>query len=198
MVCWIVFVGCFMSKILVTGFEAFSGVERNPSEDVARRLGGVGVDSFVLPVTRDAGRIVGELVVGGYDIVLHFGINIHIDRLELERVAINLYDSSKPDNDGYVALEDAVVEGGPAAYFSTLGVKEVARVLKRECVPCAVSNSAGTYICNLVLYHSLHAASLRGLDSRIGFVHVPPLSRDISEEVLVGWCGRLLEVVRGI
>lgn len=86
-----------------------------------------------------------------------------------ERVAINVMDADIPDNAGYQPVDVPVVEGGPAAYFSTLPVKEM--VAAMEDIPARLSNTAGTFVCNQLLYGLLHRFADTGISA--GFVHVP-------------------------
>ena len=89
-----------------------------------------------------------------------------------ERVAINVDDARIPDNSGRQPVDRPVVRGGPAAYFSTLPVKAIVRELRGRGIPAAVSQTAGTFVCNHVFYGLMHG--LRGQRRvRGGFIHVP-------------------------
>jgi pyroglutamyl-peptidase len=85
-------------------------------------------------------------------------------------VAINLADARIPDNDGAQPVDAPVVDGGPAAYFATLPVKAIAAAVSGAGIPSTVSHSAGTFVCNHVMYTALDAAAQ---GTRAGFVHVP-------------------------
>jgi pyroglutamyl-peptidase len=85
----------------------------------------------------------------------------------VERVGINVL------IDGRGAPEQALVEEGPAAYFSRLPVAEVAAAITRAGVPAQVSNTAGTYICNEVTYLVQHHLATTGRDLVSGFIHLP-------------------------
>lgn len=89
----------------------------------------------------------------------------------IERVAINVCDARIPDNQGAQPIDEPVVEGGPAAYFSTLPIKKMVAALKAQGFPAAISQTAGTFVCNQVFYGLQHA--LAGSDVMSGFVHVP-------------------------
>ena len=96
-------------------------------------------------------------------------------RVSLERVAINIDDARIPDNDGNQPIDLPVVAGGPAAYFATLPIKAAVAALRGAGIPAAVSNSAGTFLCNHVFYGLMHEASRRDNAFRAGFLHVPYL-----------------------
>ena len=87
-----------------------------------------------------------------------------------ERVAINVDDARIPDNNGCQPVDAPIVPGGPAAYFATVPVKDMVRAIREAGVPSELSNSAGTYVCNHLLYQVLHHAA-PGV--RAGFIHVP-------------------------
>lgn len=98
----------------------------------------------------------------------------------LERVAINCDDARIPDNKGKRPIDEDVVPGGPAAYFSTLPIKAALRNLQIEGIKGEISQSAGTYVCNHVFYALMHAlASKDGVQG--GFVHLPYLPEQVPE-----------------
>lgn len=172
--------------VLVTGFEPFGGAAVNPAQEIARALDGTSLDGhpvigITLPcvfataprVLRAAlGRVAPGLVVG-------LGLAAGRTGITPERVAINLVDARIPDNRGDQPVDRPVRRGGPAAYWSTLPVKAVVAALHGARIPAAVSHSAGTFVCNQVFYHLMHALApsprVRG-----GFIHVPALPGDIA------------------
>lgn len=93
--------------------------------------------------------------------------------ISIERVAINVIDARIPDNLGAQPIDTAVVEGGPAAYFSTLPIKGMVNAVREAGIAAAVSQTAGTFVCNQVFYRLQHA--LAGTGVRSGFIHVPGL-----------------------
>ncbi|MFJ4209818.1 pyroglutamyl-peptidase I [Paenarthrobacter sp. NPDC089675] len=172
--------------ILLTGFEPFGGESLNPSwlavqraAEILRREGHT-VATVELPcVFGDSAKVLGEaLREHGPAIVLSVGMAGGRSRLSLERVAINCDDARIPDNRGQRPIDEAVVAGGPAAYFSTLPIKAALRNLQIEGIRAEVSQTAGTYVCNHVFYALMHAlASKEGV--RGGFVHVPYLPEQL-------------------
>ena len=101
-----------------------------------------------------------------------------------ERAALNLMDAARPDNAGNRPAEEPVVPGGPAAYFSTLPVKAMAAAVREAGIPAAVSNTAGTFVCNSLMYAMLHYAASRRPDLPCGFIHVPGPEDGLSREEL--------------
>jgi pyroglutamyl-peptidase len=166
--------------ILLTGFEPFDGDPVNPSSEVAKLLDGrvIGdcvVHSVILPVQHEAARAVvaPRLDAPGLVAVVHLGLAGGRARVSLERVAVNVMDYSRPDAHGQVLTDVACAEGGPAAYFSTLPLRAILAALTAEGIPAAISNTAGTYLCNDISYTTLHALSRRALAIPAGFIHLP-------------------------
>jgi pyroglutamyl-peptidase len=96
-------------------------------------------------------------------------------------------DARIPDNDGFSPKDAAVVEGGPAAYLSTFPCSRIVEDLRGKGVPATLSYSAGTFICNALLYHLLHYAQGRGIPKKAGFLHFPYLPTDVvSKESILG------------
>lgn len=90
-----------------------------------------------------------------------------------ERVAINLMDARIPDNAGFQPVDQPVVPGGPDAYFATLPVRRMAETIEKAGIPAQISNTAGTYVCNCLLYTLLHTAAVEYPGMPGGFIHVP-------------------------
>lgn len=173
--------------ILLTGFQPFDGDTVNPSGEVAKQLdgrviGACGVRSVILPVQHEAARAVVAplLEAPGLAAVLHLGLAGGRARISLERVAVNVMDYSRPDAHGQVLCGLACVEGGPAAYFSTLPLREMLAALTAEGIPATISNTAGTYLCNDISYTTLHALARLGLSIPTGFIHLPFLPSMVS------------------
>ena len=166
--------------ILLTGFDPFDGDTVNPSGEVAKQLDGrvtgdCVVRSVILPVQHEAARAVVAplLEAPGLVAVVHLGLAGGRARISLERVAVNVMDYSRPDAHGQVLRDVACVEGGPGAYFSTLPLRAILAALTAEGIPAAISNTAGTYLCNDISYTTLHALARRGPTIRVGFTHLP-------------------------
>lgn len=166
--------------ILLTGFEPFGGESTNPSWSAARaaagllRAEGLDVEAVELPCVFGDALGVLEAALERY----HPGVVVCVGqaggrpRISLERIAINCDDARIPDNAGNAPVDRPVVDGGPAAYFSTLPVKAALADLLAAEIPAEVSQTAGTYVCNHVFYGLMHALRLQP-GTRGGFVHVP-------------------------
>lgn len=167
-------------RILVTGFEPFGGQRVNPSWEVARALHGTfihgaAVTAVQLPcVFAKASQALNvALQALQPHIVLALGQAEGRSDLSVERVAINVMDARIADNAGDQPIDEPVVAGAAAAYFSTLPIKALVVGLKAAGFPASVSQTAGTYVCNQVFYALQHALAGRGALS--GFMHLPLL-----------------------
>lgn len=166
--------------ILLTGFEPFGGETTNPSWTAAReaaallRAEGHEVAAVELPcVFGDAIAVLqAALAEHRPALVVCAGQAGGRARISLERIAINCDDARIPDNAGNAPVDEPVVPGGPAGYFSTLPVKAALEALGAAGIPAEVSQTAGTYVCNHVFYGLMHALRLTP-GTRGGFVHVP-------------------------
>ena len=171
-----------MKKLLLTAFEPFAGEAMNPSAEAARGIEGIDfanalVQVAELPVDRyRAVELALELVRAGHpDIVIMLGEAGRRYRITPERVAINIDDFRIPDNAGNQPMDEAIVEGGPVAYFSTLPIRAITARISSAHIPVAISNSAGTYLCNRLFYSVMNFISVESLPTIAGFVHLPYL-----------------------
>lgn len=166
-----------MKKLLLTGFEPFGGESVNPSWETVSRAAAEGfeVRKVCLPVTFDgaAQRICEEIRSFDPDALVMVGQAGGRKGVTVERVAINLADARIPDNAGAQPEDAPLAENGPAAYFSTLPTREMVRAITEQGILAALSYSAGTYVCNCVLYHALHLLKTEGRKGQAAFIHVP-------------------------
>lgn len=97
--------------------------------------------------------------------------------IQIERVAINLRDARTPDNAGFQPHDQPVVDSAPDAFFATIPTRQITERLRAAGIPAALSYSAGTYVCNNLLYAALYENSQagKGNSARCGFIHVPYL-----------------------
>ena len=171
-----------MPKLLITAFEPFGGEEINPSLEAVRqiekdRISNIAVLTAELPVDRyrAVDTALDLLMVNRPDIVIMLGEAGGRYKINPERVAINVDDFRIPDNVGNQPTDEPNIEGGPAAYFSTLPIRAIAERINKANIPAAISNTAGAYLCNRLFYSVMHAIKVNGLDASAGFIHLPYL-----------------------
>ena len=172
-------------RILVTGFEAFGKDKINPTsllvETLPKKILHAEVDGLILPVVSDeAMPLFQKQLAKQYDGIILLGVARGRSRIALERVAINVDDYRIPDNAGVSKIDEIIEPLGPAAYFSTLPLREMERVLKAHQIPAYVSNTAGTYLCNHMMYEACHLHA--NTKVKCGFIHVPAIPEMVLEE----------------
>ena len=121
------------------------------------------------------------------DVVLSVGQAGGRPEISVERVAINIdcvksSNGSKllPDNAGDMPVDEPIEAEGPSAYFATLPLWEIVEAIQGKGIPAGISNTAGTYVCNHVMYVSLHQAAVQYPQMKAGFIHVPFLPEQIA------------------
>ncbi|HMM57873.1 MAG: pyroglutamyl-peptidase I [Xanthomonadales bacterium PRO7] len=166
---------------LVTGFDPFGGEPVNPSQQIAVALHGQTIAAHrvvgaVLPTEFGASLSALQPLLRRHRpaLVLALGQAGGREGISLERVAINLIDARIPDNTGSQPVDVRIVDKAANAYFSTLPIKAILQRLHAANIPAALSQSAGTFVCNQVFFGLQHALRRRR-GVRGGFVHVPYL-----------------------
>ena len=176
--------------ILLTGFEPFGGESVNPSWEIARALDGWVCEGRTVRAVRlpcafgDALRTLDDaLAAHRPELVVCLGQAGGRAEISIERAALNVDDARIPDNLGRQPIDAAVVHEGPAAYFSTLPIKALAHDLRAAGIAAAVSNTAGTFVCNHVFYALMHrlATTPALAQARGGFVHVPYTPEQVAD-----------------
>lgn len=175
-------------KILVTGFEPFGGETLNPSAQVVDGLpdsiAGADIVKLILPVVRGEGAVQVAQALEEHQprAVLSVGQAAGRSTISLERVAINLDDYHMEDNGGNCPQDERVVADGPAAYFCTLPLKEMAAAIRAEGIPAELSLSAGSFVCNHVFYSLCHLLATGYPGIRAGFIHIPYLPAQVVDK----------------
>lgn len=166
-----------MKKLLITGFEPFGGESVNPSWEAVCRLpgelGGYALARLCLPVVFGEAAAMAMRAAEALcpDVILCIGQAGGRAAITPELVGINLRHASIPDNSGYQPKDEPIIPGGDCAYFSTLPVRKMADAISAVGVQAQVSYSAGTYVCNDLLYTLL--SHFRDSETRVGFIHIP-------------------------
>lgn len=174
-----------MKKLLITGFDPFGGESTNPSWEAVRllpdTLHGWQLTKLQLPTvfTAAAHRLLEAVDELEPQAVICVGQAGGRSAITPEVIGINLQEARIPDNAGQQPVNEPVLPGGPAAYFATLPVRELVAAIQAAGVPAALSYTAGTFVCNEVLYSLLHHTESSGI--RAGFIHVPWLPEQAKE-----------------
>ena len=175
-------------KILVTGFEPFGGESRNPSAEVAaalpKNVAGAEIVTCILPVERGAAAERAEEAIRVHrpDAVISVGQAGGRAAVTVEQVAVNLEDYSIPDNGGNLPANEPVIPGGPDAYLVDLPVPAMVEAIRRAGIPAQRSMTAGTFVCNHLLYRVSHLLRREFPGVRCGFIHIPWLPQQVTDK----------------
>lgn len=175
-------------KVLVTGFDPFGGEEINPAFEVVRAIedtiAGASIIKLEVPTVfyKSIQLVAHAIEVHKPDIVMAIGQAGGRSEITIERIAINIDDARIPDNEGNQPIDQVIVDNGENAYFSTLPVKSIIRDLKAIGIPSAISETAGTYVCNHLMYGILHQIEAKRLDTLGGFIHIPYLMSQVLDK----------------
>jgi len=178
-----------VKKLLITGFDPFGGAAVNPSwlavEKLPDRIGSFAVHKKMIPTVFGAAAeaVLEEAEKVQPDVILCVGQAGGREAVTPERIAVNIRDARIADNAGNQPRGEFVVPEGPAAYFATVPVEKMAQAIRKEDIPATVSNSAGAFVCNDVMYTLLHRYA--GTAVKVGFIHVPYLPEQGSPSLLL-------------
>ena len=174
-----------MTTVLVTGFDPFGGESVNPAYEAVKLLpdtiAGARIVKLEIPTvfTRSAEVVEKAITDVKPDIVISVGQAGGRSTLTVEKVAINLAEARIPDNDGEQPLDQPLREDGDTAYFATIPVKAMVANVRAHELPAFVSYTAGTFVCNSVMYNVLYLLDRKFPGVRGGFIHVPYASQQV-------------------
>lgn len=190
-------------KILVTGFDPFGGEKVNPALEAVKSLPsvihGAEIRWVEIPTVfyKSADVLEAEIVRYQPDVVLCIGQAGGRASLTPERVAINQDDARIPDNQGNQPIDTPIRLDGEAAYFSTLPIKAMVQAIKEVGLPATVSNTAGTFVCNHLMYQALYLADMKFPNMRAGFMHIPYMTEQVINKPNTASMN-LVDIVKGI
>lgn len=175
-------------KILITAFDPFGGEVINPALEAVKlmkdKIKGAKIIKLEVPTVfnESIDKTVAAIKREKPDVVLNVGQAGGRDGITPERVAINVDDARIPDNKGNQPLGEAIYKDGNNAYFSTLPVKAIVKKLKDADLPSSLSNTAGTFVCNHIMYGTLYNISKINPNIRAGFIHVPFIKEQVEDK----------------
>ena len=175
-------------KILVTGFDPFGGEAVNPALESVKRLPreirGAEIKWVEIPTVFYRSAQVLEEAILDYqpDVVLCIGQAGGRTGLTPERVAINQDDARIPDNQGQQPIDLVIREDGQPAYFSGLPIKAMVKAIQEAGLPASVSNTAGTFVCNHLMYQLLYLIDKKFPGLKGGFMHIPYMMEQVVDK----------------
>lgn len=192
-------------KILVTAFDPFGSDEINPALEALKLVDPNCTTAELIKLEiptkfKESLEVINKVMIEEKpDAVLAIGQAGGRTALTPERVAINIQDASIKDNAGFMPTDVPVIKDGPAAYFSTLPIKEIVSNLREAGLPATVSDSAGTFVCNNIMYGILDHQSEYQNDAIGGFLHVPFIPSQVATADRSGQASMSLqEIVKGV
>jgi pyroglutamyl-peptidase len=175
-------------KILLTGYEPFLEFKQNPSTEACRLLEGKTYNGYEVVVEelpmryREVRDLIREYIDRHQPAaVISTGVSSMAPDLCVERVAINVGSAENGPNFGFDRLDQVLNPNGPAAYWSTLSIRDIVEAIKKEGIPARISNTAGTQGCNLAFYHLMDYLAEKKLDIPAGFIHVPRMPENVVD-----------------
>lgn len=168
-------------KILITGFDPFGGEEINPAYEAVKKLPdkikGAGIIKMEIPTVfrKEAEVLEAGIIEHQPDVVICVGQAGGRSGISVEKVAINLMEARIQDNEGQQPSDEPVLKDGENAYFAKLPVKAMVTRMRDHGIPAKVSYTAGTFVCNDVMYRLLYLIEKKYPKMRGGFIHVPYL-----------------------
>ncbi|WEV20924.1 pyroglutamyl-peptidase I [Clostridium perfringens] len=166
-------------KVLITGFDPFGGESINPALEAVKmipeNIEGAQVIKLEIPTVfrKSLEKIEEKIEEINPDVVISIGQAGGRFGVTPERVAINMDDARIEDNEGNQPIDISIYEDGESAYFSNLPIKAMVKEMVDNGIPASVSNTAGTFVCNHVMYGVLYLVNKKYKNIRSGFIHVP-------------------------
>ena len=198
------FLGGNEMKLLLTAFDPFGGEKINPALEAVKRvqdkIGDLEIVKLEVPTVfyKSIDTVENAIEKEHPDVVLCIGQAGGRFDLTPERVAININDARIPDNEGNQPLSGSIFEDGENAYFSSLPIKAMVAEIRKADIPASVSNSAGTYVCNHLMYGVLYTIAKKYPSMRGGFMHVPFITSQVANRPTNAPSLSLDTIVKGI
>lgn len=175
-------------KILITGFDPFGGESVNPAYEAVKLLpdtiAGAEIIKLEIPTvfSKCGPAVEAGIQAHNPDVVINVGQAGGRACVTIERIGINLAEARIPDNAGEQPMDEPLQADGPAAYFATIPVKAMVKNVRDHGLPCHISYSAGSYVCNCIMYNVLHMAATKYPNIRAGFIHVPFATEQVVDK----------------
>ena len=191
-------------KILVTAFDPFGGESINPALEAVKlmkdNIDGAEIVKLEIPTVfrKSIDKVAEAIVKENPDVVLSIGQAGGRFEVTPERVAINVDDARIPDNEGNQPIDVPIYEDGAPAYFATLPVKAMVEAIRSAGLPSSLSNSAGTFVCNHIMYGVLYQIEKMGKNIRAGFIHVPFIPEQVARRPAPAPCMSMVDIAKAL
>lgn len=191
-------------KVLLTGFDPFGEDTVNPAWEavmkIKNKIGNIEIVKREVPTVfyKSIDTVVAAIEIEKPDAVLCIGQAGGRCDLTIERVAININDARIRDNEGNQPIDETIYTDGKTAYFSTLPIKAMVKSMKEKGIPASISNTAGTYVCNHLMYGVLYYLEKNHPEIKGGFMHVPYMTRQVAHAAISSPSLSLETIIKGI
>lgn len=191
-------------KILVTAFDPFGGESINPALEAVKlmkdKIDGAEIVKLEIPTVfrKSIDKVAEAIVKENPDVVLSIGQAGGRFEVTPERVAINVDDARIPDNEGNQPIDVPIYEDGAPAYFATIPVKAMVEAIRSAGLPSSLSNSAGTFVCNHIMYGVLYQIEKMGKNIRAGFIHVPFIPEQVARRPAPAPCMSMVDIAKAL
>ncbi|SDJ25599.1 pyroglutamyl-peptidase I [Proteiniclasticum ruminis] len=191
-------------KILVTAFDPFGGESINPALEAVKlmknHIDGAEIVKLEIPTVfrKSIDKVAEAIIKENPDVVLSIGQAGGRFEVTPERVAINVDDARIPDNEGNQPIDVPIYEDGAPAYFTTLPVKAMVEAIRSAGLPSSLSNSAGTFVCNHIMYGVLYQIEKMGKNIRAGFIHVPFIPKQVARRPAPAPCISMVDIAKAL
>lgn len=179
-----------MKKVLLTGFEPFGKDKVNPALELIKKMAKEEIPEIALSTTRLPvvfGEAITELISSiektNPDLILSLGQAAGRSVIAIERIGLNMNDADTEDNAKNKPRDELIAPNGPVAYFTTIDVRKTYQEIRKAGIPVFISDSAGTYVCNNIIYGVLHHLATNNQNHiKYGFIHIPYLPSQAAEK----------------
>ncbi len=191
-------------KILITAFDPFGGESINPALEAVKlmkdNIDGAEIVKLEIPTVfrKSIDKVTEAIVKEDPDVVLSIGQAGGRFEVTPERVAINVDDARIPDNEGNQPIDVPIYGDGAPAYFTTLPVKAMEEAIRSAGLPSSLSNSAGTFVCNHIMYGVLYQIEKMGKNIRAGFIHVPFIPEQVARRPAPAPCMSMVDIAKAL
>lgn len=175
-------------KVLVTGFEPFGGEKINPAWEAVKRLEDNIENAEIVKVQiptvfgKSIDKLLESIDEEKPDIILCIGQAGGRCNITVERVAINIDDAGIADNEGNMPIDDEIFIDGANAYFANVPIKAMVKEMRNNNIPASLSNTAGTFVCNHIMYGLLYYIDKQYSNIKGGFIHVPYIPEQVTDK----------------
>lgn len=198
-------------KLLLTGFDPFGEDIINPSWEAVKRIpdrvGSIQIVRRMLPTCAyQSLQCIKEAInLEDPDVILSIGQAKGRAAISVERIGINVNDFRIPDNGQHQYVNEPIFQDGPDAYFSNLPIYAMVKGIQMAGIEAVISNTAGTFVCNHVLYGTRYMIEHEFPNKRSGFIHIPCLKEQVSdstpymelEDIITGLCAAIQAIAEG-